>query len=354
MALKKSIGVWILGFLTFLAAINVIYAVLLWKLDGPYMYTDPYIIGNWIGDIQISTYFWISATATFIFLGLTSIVAFRRVPPDPAIVRMLVKLGGHLAGTRKMVETAQKDLNDGLANNRMAYQHLFKKANEDLENTREEMLSALGKQKKTMEKVQRDALSKIKAGLDGVRKEMLGRLDRQAKAIQTVTRVSRRNTEIVGKQGQSLAEMRSNLEGLEVNLQPPKATLTSRNELEEINGVGSGLGKELRSLGLTNVGELIATDPATIAEKTRPSRETVERLQQKALLLMVPGIEENDVRLLKEVGVSSRGDLADQDPLVLSRRLEEAARTYVELGKISNDEKPTIEEVASWVKNARF
>lgn len=353
MYLKRGIAIWILGFLTFLAAVNVINAVMLWRLESPYFIINPYLVGNWIGNMQVSTYLWASITATFVFLGLTSIIAYRKLPPDPAIVRMLVKLGGHLAATKKMVETTQKDLYDGLENNRIDRQRLFKKTSTDLENTRQEMLDALAKQKKTIQKVRRDALHVIETNLSSVRKELLSRLEKHAKTVQKIELISRQNAEFIEKQTVDLADMRSKLEKIESGLRLSQPILTSQNDLEEIKGVGSGLGKELRSIGLTSVGELIATDPAIIAEKTRLSLKMVESLQQKALLLMIPGVNEVDVRLLREVGVRSRRDLADQDPILLSRRIEEVAKTYVEKGKISGEEKPTFEEVSSWIKDAR-
>jgi len=354
LGLKRGVAVWISGFLTFLAAINIVNAVMLWRLAGPYSIITPYLVGDWIGNMQVGTYFWLSLAATFVFLGLTSVIAYRRLPPDPAVVRMLVKLGGHLSATKKTVETAQKDLYDGLETSKIAREQIFKKTNENLENTKQEMLDALTMQGKTMEKAWKGALSTIEADLSNVRKELLGRLDKQVGAFEKVKRASQQNTKNVKRQTESLADVQSKLQKIELELTPPQPVLTSRKDLEEVSGIGSGLGKELRSIGLTNVGELIATDPAIIAEKTRPSPEMVENLQQKALLMMLPGIDETDVRLLKEAGVTSRKELAEQDPILLSRKIEEVAKDYVEKKKISRDEKPTIEEISSWIKNSRL
>lgn len=345
---------WISGFLTFLAAINIVNAVILWRLVGPYSIITPYLVGDWIGTMQVGTYFWLSLAVTFVFLGLTSVIAYRRLPPDPAVVRMLVKLGGHLSATKKTVETAQKDLYDGLETSKIAREQIFKKTNENLENTKQEMLDALTMQGKTMEKAWKNALSTIEADLSNVRKELLGRLDKQVGVFEKVKRASVQNTKTVKRQTESLADVQSKLQKIESELTAPQPVLTSRKDLEEVSGIGSGLGKELRSIGLTNVGELIATDPAIIAEKTRPSPDMVENLQQKALLMMIPGIDEADVRLLKEAGVTSRKELAEQDPILLSRKIEEVAKDYVEKKKISREEKPTIEEISSWIKYSRL
>ncbi len=354
MSAKKGVAVWIVGFLTFLAVVNVVNAVLLWRLLDPAASITPYLIGDWIGNIQVSTYLWASLATTFVLLGLTSIIAYRRLPPDPAIVRMLVKLGGYLATTKKIAEMTQRDLDDGLENNREARERFFRKTDANLENIRQEMADALVRQESTIQKVRKDALSAIETGLSKVGEELLRRLDKQVRTMQKVERMSRQSAKKVEKQVASLVDMRSKLEKMEAELTSPQPMLTSRNDLEEMKGVGSVLGKELRSLGLTNIGELIATDPTTIAADAHPSPEMVEHLQQKALLLMTPGLTESDARLLKEVEVTSRKELAEQDPLSLSRKIEEVAKIYVEKGKISREEKPTIEEITSWIKHAKL
>jgi predicted RecB family nuclease len=95
------------------------------------------------------------------------------------------------------------------------------------------------------------------------------------------------------------------------------------------------------------------TDPAVIAEKTGMSEKMVEKLQGRAQLAMVPGVKEKDLVLLEEAGVTNRKELANQDPLELGRKINGIFKVYVEEGKISEAEKPTIEEIYSWVKFAK-
>jgi predicted RecB family nuclease len=113
------------------------------------------------------------------------------------------------------------------------------------------------------------------------------------------------------------------------------------------------LGEELKSIGITNVGELIMADPVIIDEKTRASREMAERLQATAQLLMIPSVDENAAELLLDAGVTSRRELAAQDLVPLSRKIGEIAKTYIKEGKMSEDKKPTIEEISSWIKMAK-
>jgi predicted RecB family nuclease len=79
----------------------------------------------------------------------------------------------------------------------------------------------------------------------------------------------------------------------------------------------------------------------------------VEKLQARAQLSMVPGVKEKDLILLEELSITSRRQLANQDPIDLSKRINKLFNNLVEKGQISEDEKPTIEEITSWVKFAK-
>ena len=353
MPVKRGIAVWILGFLTFLAALNSFGAVTYWISRGRDSVVTPYLIGEYTGKLRTETYFWTSITTTFIFLGLTCIIAYRRLPPDPEIIKMFVKVGGNLAALRKTQETTAKEFSEKLENNRTTSEQLSKKANTNLENAKKEMLDTLEKQEKAMQKVRRDMVSTIETRVSETREEILGVLKKHGTTIREVGRLSKRGAAAIKKQRAELEEIRTRLEKIEGGLMPPQPRLKSQDDPEEIRGIGPRLGEDLKSVGITNVGELIMADPAIIGEKTRASREMAERLQAIAQLLMVPGVDENDAELLLEAGVTSRRELAAQDLVPLSREIGEIAKTYVEEGKMSEDEKPTVEEISSWIKMAK-
>ncbi|MFB0514325.1 MAG: DUF4332 domain-containing protein, partial [Candidatus Bathyarchaeia archaeon] len=86
---------------------------------------------------------------------------------------------------------------------------------------------------------------------------------------------------------------------------------------------------------------------------TGTSQRTVEKLQGRAQLLMVPSIGEKDVTLLEELGITTRKKLANQDPINLGMKMNGILKSFVEKGKISEKEKPTIEEIDSWIKSAK-
>lgn len=362
--LKRGIVVWILGFITFLAALNTLYAVRLGALE----YTDStvqlYIISDitqillGTSQIQIMPYFWMSTILTFVFLGLTAIAANRKPPLDPALVKMFVKLDGNLTANRKTlrdgleenkktVETARMDVLEGL--------DVYKKSSERLlGNTRNEVMGGLEEQGKTIQSVRKKLLSTIETSVSNVSKETLAALGKQRGAIQKVERLNKRSVETIEKQMAELADMKTRLERIESAFTPPQPKLTSLGKPEDVKGIGPRLAKELKAMGITSVGELITADSVAVGEKTRVSQEMAKQLQATAQLMMIPGVDENDAEMLKEVEVFTIRELAEQDPIQLSGKIREVAKTYLEQGKIAEGEEPTVEEVLSWVKHAKY
>lgn len=195
-------------------------------------------------------------------------------------------------------------------------------------------------------------IRKFSADLEDVRREMREALVKHGEELGQVRQLSWESAATVKRQSKDVAEITDRLRKIEEGLMP-QPLLTSRDELEKIKGIGPQLGKELRAIGITNVGELAVGDARTIAEKTRASREMAEHLQATAQLLMIPGVSETGVELLEEVGITAVKDLAGQDPIQLSRKIREISKTYIEQGKISETEKPTLEEISFWIRQAK-
>ncbi|MDH5623469.1 MAG: DUF4332 domain-containing protein, partial [Candidatus Bathyarchaeota archaeon] len=210
------------------------------------------------------------------------------------------------------------------------------------------------KQEKTMQKVHRDMVSTVETKVGETGGEMLGALKKQEATIREVGHLSKQGASTLMEQRAELEDVRIRLEKIEEKIMPPEPRLKSQDNPEEIKGIGPRLGEELRAIGITNVGELIVADPALIDEKTRVSRDMAERLQATAQLRMIPSVDENDAEMLVDAGVTSMRELADQNLVQLGRKISEIAKTYIEEGKISKDENPTIEEVSSWIRMARY
>jgi len=338
--IKRGVAIWITGFLAFIAGINAINAVLLWSKDGPYSPMNPYLIGEYTGEIQVETYFWLSVALTFAFLGLAAITAFRGTPEATAIRWASAKVEQNLTTFRKDLLTFLQNLSE----TREEESRAVKSLNRTMGTLKRDLSEGLENNRKAGEEL----LKKVDTKLDSTRKDMLDTIETQGRAIQKVDRTSAQIIAALKKHKEELDGVKTRLHKLEANLTPQPPKLTSKNNLEEIRGIGPRLGKELRSLGITNVGELLIANPDAVAEKTgNISSDKITQWQTVAQLQMIPGISEKDADLLEEVGIRSRKELASQDPVELRKIIEEN-------GKISEDEKPTIEEVSTWIKLAKL
>jgi len=333
---KRGVAVWITGFLAFIAGINAINAVLLWSKDGPYSPINPYLIGEYIGEIQVETYFWLSVALTFAFLGLAVITAFRGTLEVTAIRWTSAKVEQNLTTFRKDLLTFLQNLSE----TREEESRTVKSLNGTMRTLKRNLSEGLENNRKAGEEL----LKKV----DSTKKDTIDTIETQGQSIREVNRTSAQIIAALKKHKEELDDAKTRLHKLEAILTPRPPKLTSKNNLEEIKGIGPRLGNELRSLGITNVGELLTANPDVVAEKTgNISSDKMMQWQTVAQLQMIPGISEKDADLLEKVGIRNRKDLASQDPVELRKKIEEN-------GKISEGEKPTIEEVATWIKLAKL
>ena len=222
-----------------------------------------------------------------------------------------------------------------------------------LSDIRRTFLEGFSKQGEDIKRIRGELFNKFDKKLADFKEEMTKQLRKMEKYVQKAEQINKKSATTVTKQMKEIANIKLKLEKLEKELAKPKPQLTSRSELKKVKGIGTRLANELKGIGITNVGELILTDPTTIAEKTGTSQRIVEKLQARAQLLMVPGMTEKNIALLEDLGITSRKRLADQDPIELGKKMNGILKAYVEKGKISEIEKPTIEEINSWIKFAK-
>jgi len=204
------------------------------------------------------------------------------------------------------------------------------------------------------EKVAGEAFRKARIDLEEVRNETNDALDRQIKTLQDIQKESNDNGAIVKKQANDVATMKGRVQEIAEALAPTQKTarLTSNSKLDGVH-MNRGLARGLKNLGVETVGQFLTMDPMVISEKTMEPRDTVTNLQAKSQLLMVPSLNPNDAELLVKVGITSRKDLANQDPVQLCRTLVGIAGFYIEQGKMTASQVPTIDDVWSWIKLAQ-
>ncbi len=154
----------------------------------------------------------------------------------------------------------------------------------------------------------------------------------------------------IEKQRTEISEIRQKLERLEASLVQPKSMIKSNSNVEDIKGIGPNKAAELKNVGITSASDLIMADPKVIADAMGSTEKTVEKLQGRAQLQMIPGIKEKDLLLLEELDITDRKKLSTQDPIELGKKINAIFKVNLAKGKVEENERPTIEEVDSWIK----
>ena len=311
---------WVLGLLTLITVITAFDAIIQLNLYGNAATTYFNIFNTTLGSLNVEAYFWMSLIAMFLLFTATCFSIYRGLPLEPQIMQRIAKLEENLAANSNMLENTQIGF--------------FRK----LEDT---------------EKQNGDMFQRISLNLEETRKEVADNLDDQKNALQTIKRETGKSAKDLKKQATELTKIKKTVEQMN-NQDKEKPRLTGQTKIEGFRKVTPSLATKLNGTGIMNVSELLAVDSASIAEKTGESPETIARLQAQAQLLMVPTVDENHSELLVRFGVTSRRELANQDPVQLYRGLTGIAKTHVEQGKMPASKVPTIEDVSSWIKQARL
>jgi hypothetical protein len=185
--------------------------------------------------------------------------------------------------------------------------------------------------------------------IDNISPELINVKESLAKCEQR----DKKTAAAITKERNEIAEIKLKLERLEAGLIMPKAMLESQSKVEDVKGIGPNKGAELKEIGISSASDLIMADPKVVAEKMGSSDKTVEKLQGRAQLSMIPGLKEKDLLLLEELDITDRKSLAAQDLIELGKKINAIYKVNLMKGKISETEKPTIEEIDSWIKFVR-
>ncbi len=314
----------ILGFLALFALINVFNATNQLNLNG-YGYISEFRLFNMqFGSLEVEVYLWTSIVLTFLFFSATIYSVYRGLPTDPVVLEKLGKIENDLAVHQNMLENTQIGFFRKLEDN--------EKANEEYH-------------------------QKVSLNLEESRKETLANLAEHKKALNSIEKENAKNSGMIKKQTAELTYVKKRVEGIEHTVNGTtreKAELSSKAKLEKFKSVTPDLASKFSEAGIRDVSELLVADSVSIAEKVSEPAENIANLQAVAQLLMVPGIDEKQAKLLVRFGVTSRRELANQDPVHLYRGIVGIARTSVDEGKLPASKIPTIEDVSTWIRQARL
>ncbi len=317
------------AFLTILAFLNVFNSAMMWLQNGDTFLFTPYLIGQYIGNMLVTHYFWISVTIGFILLGCTVFTAFRLEN-----VEVINTINAQKRTLDKLFEAYRTNL----------------KSHEHLEKYIED--TTLKSQEHFEMYVDDTALKSqdLKKHIDSFVINMSRVLKKQDAIVKRVERLNK-TIKIVKN---DLTDLKKGFQSLEAELLLPNPTITFESSPEQINGIGPRITKELEAIGITNAGDFLFADPAIIGDKTSLSQNQAERYQGIVQLLMIPNIGLSDVELLKNAGVTNKKELAAQDPFELNVKLLNASTEFTKGGKHPNYMKPDIRKVLYWVRSARL
>lgn len=367
----KGQAIWILGFFSFLSGLFAVHAMVLWADKGLTGVFQPF--NNVSFGIPVWTYLVITIVATLAFLGTTTHMLIDELSTKALLAQMDARMNNLESGQKIQQQTIE------------SMQARVFLVDESLNSMRKDVSKAFGKQEEMLKQAQEDIAQKldselaaVKAGVskqfaeqsDEIKKGNTRLADAFAKNLSDAKNElasqlailesvmdkheerNKKTEKAILKQQDEIAELKAKLERLE-EFAGPKPQLSSKNSIEDVRGIGESTGKELRAIGITTVDDLVTADPALIAAKTGISEKTVEKLQGRAQLAMIPGIKDKDLLLLEEAGVTNRKELATQDPFELGKKISLIVKAYVAEGKMTADDKPTIEAIDSWIRFAK-
>ena len=381
----KGVNIWILVFLGFLAASNVINATIMWFSLGPTATFVPYILGGLIGSVPVYAYLLVSVLIALALFGVTShtiVNEFSNKDKMDAISEKLRMLEKGQQAEQNLIESTQARVFLVDENIERTKNELSKGIHQQGESTKQSIETGHEDQQKTLGGIQariflvEESMKNVRKGLDAqgdvitsINANLASNVNPQLAEVKEIVvkqrseienslikleTSSKKATATIEKQKDEIAELKLKLEKLEEELTKPKPLLTSQSDVEGIKGIGPGKGSELRGIGIANVGELVMADPKVVAETMGSADKTVERLQGRAQLSMIPNIKEKDLLLLEEIDIMDRKSLAEQDPVDLARKINAAFKINVANGKMTQAEKPNIEDIYSWVRFARL
>jgi hypothetical protein len=380
----KGKAIWILAVLSVISGAAVANAVSMWFNLGPEGTFTPYLIGNYFGAIPVYVYLFVSVVLTAIFLSGTShriVSELSYADQISAIDEEVNRLESALQFQSELLEGVQVRLfmvDEGLEHSRKAFSTgLVEHGNalrQSLERSREsqqKMLDGVQEQVFLIDK----GLNNLRKGLNeqrGATKEIIGdfleSLGSQLTVIEdTVERhheeldnafsqfeqKEKNSIVVIEEQKKELAEIMLKLEKLENSIFEPKPLLGSQSNVIDVTGIGHIKAAKLKEIGISNVGEFITAESKVVAEVLGSSEKTVEKLQGRAQLSMVPGMKKKHLCLLERVNVRDRNSLYKYAPIELSKKINAVFEAYVAKNRLSPVDKPTIEEVDSWVKFSR-
>ncbi len=333
MTSKKALTVWVFVVFAFIAVFSVLHAWFLWQIQNVALVTV------FSFPVEITNYFIATLMIAFVTIGAVCYAVFSSEQLEMPLYRLRrdfeekldakseeIKGSTDEALTKLSLKSFQvKDNLHELQNGFGLLENKLKEGfekHEKILNTYQEKTLEMGRKIDSFQSVHKE-LAQLEKRLDA-----LAALEKNVKTIQGV------------------------VERLDF---VPEPFLCSSDDVARLEGkmLKTGTVRLLKSNGINKVEDLLLKSPVEIALTDVMSESEAKNLQSVLQLLMIPGVGHDDAVLLLKSGVNSRQELAAQDTLGLGARLSKVAELYVKEGKIKENDRPTLEEIASWIKLAK-
>ena len=337
MTSKRALKVWILIVFAFLGVFGTFNAWILWQQIGAdsMVAMFPSVFGI---QISVATYFVLTLAATCCLFGAICYVVFSR----SSLELMLYQLGKDIEERLDEEGREIKDTTDRALTKLGLREFRLKESMKAFQERFEEFSNRMGEKLENQEKDLETARKKL-TGIEN----KIDRLQTAQKELSNLRRL------------QVIETVEKDLKGIKGIIEKfdsvPEPYLTSTDKIEALEG--SVLKGEtvlgLKSKGIEKIEDLLLRNPVEIGMTRTMSESEAKSLQSIIQLLMVPGVQREDAMLLLKSGVNSRQELALQDPFSLGAKISKTAELCVNEGKFNEEEKPSLEKIASWIKWAK-
>jgi hypothetical protein len=196
-----------------------------------------------------------------------------------------------------------------------------------------------------------DAQGKLSAAAQ----KKMAELERKINKIHTTQKdlpTLKQQLQVVGTIEKDLKSIQGRIERIDC---VPEPHLASTDDVGVLEGkvLKPGTVQQLKQQGVEKIADVLLKSPVEIAMTKTMSESEAQNLQSVVQMMMIPGIQHEEAVLLLKSGVNSKQELALQDTFSLVSRVSRTADLYIEEGKIKENEKPSFEEIASWIRWAK-
>lgn len=333
MTSKKAFAIWILIIFAFLAIFGVLHAWILWQIEGVGAVTI------FSFSVEVITYFVATLIITFLFIGAVCYAIFRSESWNLPLYQLSKDFEEKLDEKSEEIKNSTDEALTKLGLREFQLKESMKVSQKKLDVLTKELKNSVGNHEKTLGAIQKKLMG-IERKIEKIQtaQKELPKLKKKLLAIKSVEKDL--------KNIQSIVEKIDSI---------PKPYLTSTAEIKVLEGklLKRGTVQQLKLNGIEKIEDLLLKSPLEIALTKTISESEARNLQSVIQLLMIPGVQHEDAVLLLKSGVNSKQELALQDIFSLGARVSKTAELYIEEEKIKENEKPTLEEVASWIKWAK-